>query len=94
MCDFKFLFCQSLYVIEKKPSLVITICHHSGSLVMPNSDHRDSFFYPIPTLMMDSYNIILDHFYHRLSVDLFPHFTGIDPDQGVHMIEGWCRDPS
>ena len=44
--------------------------------------------------MVDPYNISHDHFYHRLSVDLFPHFTGIDPDQGVHMIEGWCRDPS
>ena len=25
-------------------SLGITICHHSGSLVMPNADPRDGFF--------------------------------------------------
>ena len=32
-----------------------SVCHHSASLVMPNRDPRDGFFYPIFTLMMDSY---------------------------------------
>ena len=41
----------------KNPSLGITVCHHLASLVMPNSDPRDSFFYPILTLMIDSYVI-------------------------------------
>ena len=36
-------------------SLVITVCHHYASLVMPIGDPRDTFFYPTLTLMMDSY---------------------------------------
>ena len=39
----------------KNPSLGITVCHHSASLVMPNDDPRDNFFYPTHTLMMNSY---------------------------------------
>ena len=41
----------------ENPSLAITVCHHSASLVMPNGDPRDGFFYPTLTLMMDSYSI-------------------------------------
>ena len=37
---------------------MITVCHHSASLVMPNGDPRDWFFYPILALMMDSYTLI------------------------------------
>ena len=40
----------------KNPSLGITVCHHSASLVMPNGDPRDGFFYPTRTFMIDSYN--------------------------------------
>ena len=43
----------------KNPSLVITTCHRSASLVMPIGDPWDRFFYPTLTLMMDSY--YLDH---------------------------------
>ena len=39
---------------EKNPSVGITVCHHSASLVMPNADPLDRFFYPTLTLMMDS----------------------------------------
>ena len=39
-------------------SLAITVCHHSASLVMPNGDPRDRFFYPTLTLMIDSYSLI------------------------------------
>ena len=39
----------------KNPSLTITLCHHSASLVMPISDPQDGFFYPNLTLMMNSY---------------------------------------
>ena len=42
---------------KKNLSLVITVCHHSASLVMPNGDPRDGFLYPTFTLMMDSYNL-------------------------------------
>ena len=42
---------------QKNPSLAITICHHSASLMMPIGDPLDGFFYPTLTLMMDSYNI-------------------------------------
>ena len=42
--------------IAKNLSLVITVCHLSASLVMPNGDPWDGFFYPILSLMMDSHN--------------------------------------
>ena len=31
---------------SKNPYPVITVCHHSASLVMPNSDPRGIFFIP------------------------------------------------
>ena len=43
----------------ENPTLAITVCHHSASLVMPIGDPRDGFFYPTPTLMMDSYYPLL-----------------------------------
>ena len=39
----------------KNMYLVITVCHHSASLVMPNGDPRDRFFYTTLTIMIDSY---------------------------------------
>ena len=42
---------------EKNPSLGITVCHHSASLVMPNGDPQDRCFSPTLTLMVDSYNL-------------------------------------
>ena len=47
----------------KTPSLAITVWHHSASLVMPDSDHRDGFFYlDLPlTRMIDPYIIIIHH---------------------------------
>ena len=39
---------------RENPSLVITVCHHSASPVMPIGDPRDGFFYPTLTLMIDS----------------------------------------
>ena len=41
----------------ENPSLRITVCHYLASLVMPNGDPRDGFFYPTLTLMTDSYMI-------------------------------------
>ena len=38
----------------KNPSLEITVCHHSASLMMQNGDPRGGFFYPTLTLMIDS----------------------------------------
>ena len=40
------------------PSLKITVCHHSASLVMSNGDPRDGFFYPTLTLMIYSYIVV------------------------------------
>ena len=34
---------------------MITVCHHSAHLVMPNGDPGDRFFYSTLTLMIDSY---------------------------------------
>ena len=42
---------------QKNLSLKINVCHHSASLVMPNCDPWDGFFYL--TLMIDSYVIFL-----------------------------------
>ena len=42
---------------RENPSLGITICHDSASLVMPNGDPRDGFFYPTLKLMIDSYSL-------------------------------------
>ena len=43
----------------KNPPLVITVWHHKAyplaSLVIPNADLLDGFFYLTFTLMMDSY---------------------------------------
>ena len=33
----------------KNPTLAITVCHHTASLVMPIGDPRDGFFYPTLT---------------------------------------------
>ena len=38
-------------------SLVINVCHHSASLMMPTGDPRDRFFYPTSKIKIDSYNI-------------------------------------
>ena len=38
---------------------VITVCHRSASLVMPNCDPRDRFFFPTLTLVMNSYNMYM-----------------------------------
>ena len=35
---------------------MITAYHHSASLMMPNIDPWDGFFYPTLTQKMDSYN--------------------------------------
>ena len=40
-------------VIEKS-ALRISICHHSASLIMSNSDRRIRFFYPTLKLLLDS----------------------------------------
>ena len=42
---------------RKNPSLGIIVCHHLASLVMPNGDPQDGFFYATLTLMIDSYNL-------------------------------------
>ena len=49
--------------IEKSVTRV-TVRHHSASLVMPNSDPRDRFFYPHHTPMKDIYN--LQHQYPKV----------------------------
>ena len=36
------------------------VCHHSASLMMPNGDPRDAFFYPTLTLMVESYILLLN----------------------------------
>ena len=54
---------QYIMVSKKKNALFlrITVCHHLASLVMPNGDPQDRFFYPTLTLMIDSY---MQEYYH------------------------------
>ena len=42
---------------QKNPSLGIAVYHHWESLVMPNGDPQDGFYYPTHTLMQ-SFNIL------------------------------------
>ena len=49
-------------------SLVITVSHHSVSLVMPIGDPRDRFIYPTRTLMMDSYILGITVCHHLASL--------------------------
>ena len=66
---------------EKNPSLGITICHHSASLVMPNDDPRDGFFYPTLTLRIDSYRILQELSCLSCSNTVKPRFdTYLDED--------------
>ena len=46
----------------KNPSLAITDCHHSASLVMPIVDPRDGLFYPTLTHMKDSYSHVQPYY--------------------------------
>ena len=43
---------------SKNLPLGITVCHHSGSLVIPNGDPRERFPYPTLSLMIDSYILL------------------------------------
>ena len=45
---------------QKNPSLVITVWHHSASLVMPDSDPQDGFFYLPLTSMIYPYILRTD----------------------------------
>ena len=45
------------WVRKNDPSLAITDCHQSASLLMPIGDPQDGFFYPILTLIIDTYSI-------------------------------------
>ena len=42
---------------QKNPSLVITVWYHLASLVMPDSEPWDRFFYLHLTPMIDPYNL-------------------------------------
>ena len=49
---------MSVRVGFKNPSLAITDCHPSASLVMPIGDPQDDFLYPTLILMIDTFSII------------------------------------
>ena len=49
---------------KKNQSLGISI--HSASLVMPNSDPQEGFFYPTLSLMIDSYTPLRQCHFHDL----------------------------
>ena len=47
------------YLYEGRIEKSVPLDHHLSSLVMPNCDPRDIFFYPTLTPMIDSYYIVL-----------------------------------
>ena len=49
----------------EKP-LMIYVCHHSASLMMPIGDPRDRFFYPTLTLMVDPYGLTTSEQGHEI----------------------------
>ena len=56
VCKIKYL--SWVYGVDrKKPSLEITVRHHSTSLVMPVSDPRDGFVYPHHTPIKYTYSL-------------------------------------
>ena len=52
---------------QKNPSLVITVCHYSADLLMPNGDPRDGLFYPTRTLMIYYYDVLPGEQFSRIS---------------------------
>ena len=60
---------------QKNPSLGITVCHHLASLVMPNGDPWDRYFYPTFKLMIDSYSpyLVANHRYSFFRVEALKH---------------------
>ena len=40
----------------EKSVLLVTVCHHSASLVMPNGDPQDGLFYHTLTRIIDSFS--------------------------------------
>ena len=60
--QFLALFKESIICVRmgyENSSLLITLCHHSASLMTPPDDHRDRIFYPALTLMINSFIIYL-----------------------------------
>ena len=53
---------------SKNLSLAITVCHHLASLMMPNRDPRDIFFYPTGFLYSGAYGNF--HILHLFSYHL------------------------
>ena len=58
--------------------IAITVCHHPTSLVVPFGDPQDGFFYPILTLMMDSYKLT----------------QGLEFYKGLGKPRPWLKSPS
>ena len=67
------------------PSLGITVCHHSASLVMPNCDPRDGFFYPTLTLVMDYY-IVTRWFCHAMCTSMISTIVTLRLDRWCYML--------
>ena len=61
---------------KKNPSLWITNCQHSARLVIPNGDLRDGYFYPILTLMIDSFIL-------PFSLEFLIILKGNDPESSI-----------
>ena len=53
---------------KKNPSLSITVCHHSASLMMPIGDPQEGFFFPTLTHMIDSYKTHTEYLIGSLRV--------------------------
>ena len=62
-------------IYRKNPSFAITVWLHSASLVMPDSEPRDGFFYLALTPMIDPNNLLLRIQELLQKVNSSPHFV-------------------
>ena len=71
----------------KNPSLMITDCHNSASLVMPIGDPPDGFFHPTLILMIDTYNPCCPDALRKVSAQSDRSFTpeGLTVCEHLHL---------
>ena len=52
----------------ENPSLKLTICHHSASILMPIGDSLNRLFYPTLTPIIDSYVVTYESMHMHLGI--------------------------
>ena len=71
---------------------MIIVCHHSASLVMPNGDPRNKFFYITLTLMMDLYIICYMYKYNKLFLCTIINFNKLVSELDIETSLPYSRE--